>query len=287
MSGVVTVGVDGSAQSLDAVAHAAREAGYRDAALRVVHALAGPTYVEALVWERSEDLLRDEAYQLVDEAVARARSVAPDVDVSGHVLTGEPLAVLEAQSRSSELVVVGSKGRSRFEDLLLGSNAAGLAAHGRCPVVVVREQGDPSGPILLGVDGSPAGAAAVRFALDEAAAQGARVVALHAWTTWNAPVSPPGDPGEPYANLPGMLEDAEHRVLAEALAGTSERWPDVEVEHRTVHSPTREALIEASAAARLTVVGSRGRGGFKGLLLGSVSQAVLHHAHSPVAVVRG
>ncbi|MGX1128569.1 nucleotide-binding universal stress UspA family protein [Streptomyces glaucescens] len=289
MSGVVTVGVDGSVHSLDAVAWAAREAEYRDATLRVVHVLRQPATVafDPVLARTATDRLREEATRLVDDAAARARSIAPDIDISALVLPGEPLTVLEAQSLSSQLVVVGSRGLGGFRSLLLGSTAVGLAAHGRCPVLVVREQTEPSGPILLGVDGSPAGAAAVRFAMEEAAAQGARVVALHAWTSWNAPMSPPQDPDEPYSNRPGSLAAAEERLLTEALAGTSDRYPDVEVEHRTVRGPTRPALIEASRSARLTVVGSRGRGGFSGLLLGSVSQAVLHHASSPVAVVRG
>ncbi|MGW0188950.1 universal stress protein [Streptomyces sp. NPDC003362] len=289
MSSLVTVGVDGSEQSLDAVAWAAREAEYRDAGLRVVNAVSDPPAVawDPVLARAATDRLRVDAEQLLADAEARARSVAPEIDVSGVVLHGDPLTVLEAQSLSSQLVVVGSRGLGGFKSLLLGSTAIGLAAHGRCPVLVVREPVEPSGPILLGVDGSPAGAAAVRFAMEAAAARGARVVALHAWTNWNAPMPRPHDPDEPYANPPGSLAAAEERLLTEALAGTGERYPDVKVEHRTVHGPTRPALIEASRSARLTVVGSRGRGGFSGLLLGSVSQAVLHHASSPVAVVRG
>ncbi len=97
----------------------------------------------------------------------------------------------------------------------------------------------------------------------------------------------PQNPTEPYANPAEALGQEERRLLSEALAGHRERHPDVAVEHETVHGPTREALIEASRTARLVVVGARGRGGFSGLLLGSVSQALLHHAHCPVAVVRG
>jgi nucleotide-binding universal stress UspA family protein len=97
----------------------------------------------------------------------------------------------------------------------------------------------------------------------------------------------PQDASTPYANPPGALAAEEERLLSEALAGRQERYPGVVVEHRVVHGGTREALIEASRSAQLVVVGARGRGGFAGLLLGSVSQALLHHAHGPVAVVRG
>ncbi|BAU81778.1 uspA domain-containing protein [Streptomyces laurentii] len=289
MSGLVIVGADGSASSLAAVETAASEARWRDAGLRIVHAFHWPV-ARVPLWQAlpmpDEGEIRKMTEGLLSEAIERARTVAPSVDVTPAVVMGEPVAVLEAQSRAAELVVVGYRGMGGFVGLVVGSTAVNLAAHGRCPVLVVRDQPEPTGPIVLGVDGSRAGAAAVDFAFAEAAMRGVGVVALHAWTTWNAPVPPPQDPAEPYASRPGMLAQAEERLPAEALAGRRERYPDVAVELRVVHGATREALIEASSAAQLVVVGARGRGGFAGLLLGSVSQAVLHHAHSPVAVVR-
>ncbi|WP_024755165.1 universal stress protein [Streptomyces exfoliatus] len=288
MSGLVIVGVDGSASSLVAVEAAAREARWRGAGLRIVHAFRWPPMrvplgppvplpAEGEIWRMVEGL--------VAEAVGRASAVAPSVEVTHAVVPGEPLTVLEAQSHGAELVVVGSRGMGGFAGLLVGSTAVHLAAHGRCPVLVVRERSERAGPVVLGIDGSPAGASAVDFAFAEAALRGVGLVALHAWTTWNAPVPPPQDPAEPYASRPGVLAQAEESLLGEALAGRRERYPDVPVELRVVHGATREALIEASRAAQLLVVGARGRGGFAGLLLGSVSQAVLHHAHCPVAVV--
>ncbi|MDK1348831.1 universal stress protein [Streptomyces sp. 378] len=290
MAGLVVVGVDGSPSSLAAVEAAAREALLRGARLRVVHAFLWPAMHVPL---GSSPLgppgggLRNMAEHLVAEAVARARSAAPEVDVTHAVVTGEPLTVLEAQSRAAELVVVGSRGMGGFVGLLVGSTAVHLAAHGACPVLVVREAGEVSGPVVLGVDGSAAGERAVDFAFAEAALRMAPLVALHAWTNWNAPLPEPQDPSEPYANPPGALAAEEERLLFEGLAGHQERHPDVAVEHRLVRGRTREALIEASRSAQLVVVGARGRGGFVGLLLGSVSQALLHHAHCPVAVVRG
>ncbi|MFE0456776.1 universal stress protein [Streptomyces sp. NPDC058914] len=290
MGGPVVVGVDGSAESLAAVEVAARGARLRGVGLRVVHAFLWPVMhvpVGPSPLGPSESGLRTMVDQLVAEAVKRARSVAPEVDVSHVVVTGEPLTVLEAQSRAAELVVVGSRGTGGFVGLLVGSTAVHLAAHGRCPVLVVREQPTADGPIVLGVDGSAAGERAVDFAFAEAELRNAPMVGLHAWTTWNAPMPAPQDPSMPYANPPGALAEEEERLLAEALAGRQERYPGVLVEHRVVHGGTREALIEASRSAQLLVVGARGRGGFGGLLLGSVSQALLHHAHCPVAVVRG
>ncbi|MEU3660640.1 universal stress protein [Streptomyces sp. NPDC032940] len=289
MSGFMAVGTDGSAPALDAVVLAAREAEVRGLALRVVHALARPARLplDTVLPRAVRERFRQEADAVLDEAVLRARTTAPGVDVSGLVRPGDALGVLLEESRTAELVAVGHRGLNAFTGPLLGSTAAGLAAHARCPVLVVRVPEVPTGPIVLGLDGSPAGSAALRFAFEEAAAQRAHVVAVHAWTAWNSPLPPPTDPSEPYAYAPGQLAAEEERLLAETLAGTSDRYPDVKVERRTVQGPTRPALIEASRTARLTVVGARGRGGFTGLLLGSVSQAVLHHAHSPVAVVRG
>ncbi|WP_406150993.1 universal stress protein [Streptomyces sp. NBC_01012] len=295
MSAPVVVGVDGSASSLSAVELAAREARLRGRGLKVVHAFIWPMMH---VPQGTSALgpsslgppgggLRNIMGRMVAEAVQRARSVEPDVEVTNAVVTGEPLMVLEAQSRNAALIVVGSRGLGGFVGLLLGSTAVHLAAHSHCPVLVAREQSVPGGRILLGVDGSPAGDAAVDFAFEEASLRGSSLVALHAWTTWNAPLPAPQDDAEPYANQSGELACAEERLVSETLAGHRERYPGVTVEHRVTRGRTREALIEESRAARMLVVGARGRGGFVGLLLGSVSQAMLHHAHCPVAVVRG
>lgn len=290
MGGLVVVGVDGSASSLAAAEAAAVEARRRDAGLRVVHAFIWPAMHVPLgpsAWGPPEGGLLHMTERLVAEAVERAKAAAPAVEVTGGVVTGEPLTVLEAQSRAAELVVVGSRGMGGFVGLLVGSTAVHLAAHGRCPVLMVREPPEAAGPIVLGVDGSAAGDKAVDFAFAEAALRGAPLDALHAWTPWNAPMAPPQDTSMPYTNEPGALAEGEERLLAETLVGRRERYPGVSVTQRVVRGATREALIEASRTARLLVVGARGRGGFAGLLLGSVSHAVLHHAHCPVAVVRG
>ncbi|MCP9990361.1 MULTISPECIES: universal stress protein [Streptomyces] len=290
MSGLVVVGVDGSASSLGAVEAAAREARWRGAGLRVVHAFLWP----AMHAPRGRSPLgppegepRNRVEHLVAEAVARARDTAPGVEVSHVVVTGEPVTVLEAQSRAADLVVVGSRGMGGFVGLLIGSTAVHLAAHGRCPVLVVREGGDEKGPVVVGVDGSAAGERAIEFAFAEASLRGAPLRAIHAWTLWNAPPSQLHEGADTYVAMPKGVAEAEERLVSEALAGCRERYPGVSVESRAPRGQTREALIEASRSARLLVVGARGRGGFAGLTLGSVSQAVLHHAYCPVAVVRG
>ena len=154
-----------------------------------------------------------------------------------------------------------------------------MATHAECPVVVVREPGPAASdmPVVLGVDGSSV-EAAVAFAFDAAARRQVPLVAVHAWRDLMI------DPG-----LEAALDlDAadEQEILAERLAGWAEKYPEVPVQGRVVRARAARALVEASAHAQLVVVGSRGRGGLAGTLLGSVSRAVLLHAHCPVAVVR-
>ncbi|MDK1472399.1 universal stress protein [Streptomyces sp. 549] len=289
MNAHILVGVDGSPSALEAVGTAAREAELRGCALRIVHAFIWPLMRVPLGPSElgpADGGLRHEAEKIVAEAARHAREVVPQVEVSGVVVPGEPLTVLEAESRNAALVVVGSRGLGSFSGLLLGSAAVHLSAHAHCPVLVVRGKAQPSGDVVLAVDGSAAGAAAVRFAFAEASLRGADLVAVHTWNNWTGPVSSgPGDP-VPLVYDEAMLKDEEERVLAEALSGLKHEYPDVAVRRRLVEGRPRQTLIEASEDAQLLVVGARGRGGFAGLLLGSVSQAVLHHAHCPVAVVR-
>ncbi|MDF3148806.1 universal stress protein, partial [Streptomyces sp. T21Q-yed] len=211
---------------------------------------------------------------------------APGIEIMREVVVGEPVTVLEIESCTASLVVVGSRGLSRFGSLLLGSTAGHLAAHAACPVLVVRGRPNPGGPVLLAADGSPAARGAVEFAFAQASLHGTDLIALHAWNTrteraYDSPADPPVVTYDE-----DRLRDEEQRVLTEALDGLGEKYPDVSVDRRLVRGRIRHTLIEASAEAGLVVVGARGRGGFAGLLLGSVSQALLHHAHCPVAVVR-
>ncbi|MER6913537.1 universal stress protein [Streptomyces sp. NPDC000594] len=290
MNGPVVVGVDGSESALTAVEVAAREARLRGVGLHVVHAFIWPTMHVSLGPSPSgprEGGLRNAAERMLADGVARARETEPGVEVTGDLVTGEPLSVLEAQSRDASLVVVGSRGMGGFIGLLVGSTAVHLAAHGRCPVLVVRGDARASGPVVVAVDGSPESDAAVGFAFAEASARGAELVAVHAWNTWTERGD--DDPGHPQNLVDGLdrIRAGEERLLAEALAGWQDRHPDVTVHRRLVERRIRQALIAETENAQLIVMGARGRGGFTGLLLGSVSQALLHHAHCPVAVVRG
>ncbi|UNZ17310.1 universal stress protein [Streptomyces sp. 891-h] len=289
MSGTVVVGVDGSPSSLEAVDVAAREARLRGGSLRVVHAFVWPTTKVPLGSSATgppEEGMRSLADRTTEEAAARAKSVQPTVEVTHAVVPGEPLSVLATESRDAELVVVGTRGLGGFTGLLVGSVAVYLSAHAECPVLVTRGRKHPDGPVLLGVDGSEVGDAAVGWAFKEASLRGAALVALHNWNAWMGPIGVgPGIQVPTYYDV-DLYRAEEERVLATAIAGWREQYPDVEVTPRLVQEYTRQALIAASEESQLLVVGARGRGGFTGLLLGSVSQAVLHHAHCPVAVVR-
>ncbi|WP_055586704.1 universal stress protein [Peterkaempfera griseoplana] len=290
MADPVVVGVDGSPASLEAVRTAAHEAVLRGTALRLVHAFGWPSLrpsPDVPPWNPAAAGVRELVDGTLAGAEQRARQVAPHLDITREVTVGEPLTVLEIESRTASLVVVGSRGLSAFGSLLLGSTAVHLAAHGRCPVLVVRGGPNPTGPVLLAVDGSPAGAEAVAFAFAEAAVRGAGLLALHVWNTWGRRAyEGPGDPLTMLVDIE-RLRTEEQQLLDDALPPWQSRYPRVTVERRLVRSRVRVALIDASHDAQLVVVGARGRGGFTGLLLGSVSQALLHHAHCSVAVVRG
>lgn len=283
MVGPVVVGVDGSESSIRATQAAAVEARLRGVRLQVVHAYGMPAWEPPLGFP--PDRLRATAEQVAADAAACALAEEPEAEVIAEVEQGDPLVVLEAHSRAAALVVVGNRGRGAFAGLLLGSTGVQLAAHSHCPVMVVRDGAPARGPVVVGVDGSATSDAALDFAFAEASLRRTGVRAVHAWTVWNTEAPAPQDPSMPYAAKPGELAAQEERLLAEAVAGHRERYPDVRVEQAPLRHDTREALIEASRQAQLVVVGSRGRGGFTGMLLGSVSQAVLHHALCSVVVV--
>lgn len=258
----VVVGVDGTQGSLDAVAWAAREAQLRDEPLRVVHAYFWPLIrMPRMATSLGPvDGLRNHAAAIVQEAVDLARSVAPKIVVDVNLVTSFPLPLLIAESRSATLVVVGSEG------LMAGATVTRLVALAHAPVVVVRDvesAEDVRDHVLVGVDGSALSHAAVGVAFELASIHRCELLVLHA-----------------YAHE----ADEEEGVLAEALAGWPEKYPEVAVDCRTVRGQAAETLVRLSRHALLTVVGSRGRGGFAGLLLGSVSQSLVHHADSVVVV---
>jgi nucleotide-binding universal stress UspA family protein len=285
MTAPVVVGVDGSACGLDAVALAAREAVLRNRPLRVVYAFFWPFLGVPLgpsPLGPPEGGLLNDTQRIVQEAVDRARQAEPSVAVTGAAITGAPAEVLIDQSKSAAIVVVGDRGLGGFTGLLVGSVAVQLAAHAACPVLVARGRPNPTGDVLVGVDGSPAAEPAIGAAFEEATLRGARLTALHVWSHPRS--TGPGDM-LPLVYDVTEIEAEEARVLAEALAGWRDKYPDLVVRRELRRAYIRSALIDETTRSQLVVVGSRGRGGFTGLLLGSVSQAMLHHARCPVLIV--
>ncbi|MFZ3554719.1 universal stress protein [Streptomyces sp. BH055] len=286
MAGHVLVGADGSDSSLEAVAIAAREARERGLGLRIVHAFVWPM-MRAAGFAAAADALRGQADAVVASAVERARAAEPDLaDIEGEVVTGEPLTILTVRSAQADLVVVGSRGLGAFTGLLIGSVAVYLAAHAECPVLVVRGRADAGGLVAVAVDSSGDAQAAVEAAFGEAERRGTGLLALHVWNTWSA--EGPDGPGAltPLVSNISELRKAAGQTLTDALAPGLAAHPHISVERRLLEGRVRPTLIEVSKEARMIVVGARGRGGFKGLIMGSVSQALLIHADCPVLVVR-
>jgi nucleotide-binding universal stress UspA family protein len=280
----VVVGVDGSTSALRAVRWAARAAASRGRDLLVVHAYGGvdPTLViEAEMWRRYEHELVSRAHEVVAEAVAAAREVAPSVAVTEELVVGTAAPTLLARASGDGLLVVGEQGASGLEGALVGSVASAVAGHAPGPVVVVRgdEPVEADAPVVVGVDGSAAGAAAIDFAAATADAEGRPLVAVHTW--WDPFLE---SVPEPFLPREAAVDD-ERRLLAEQLAGRSAEHPDLVVSMVVERAHPSRVLLERARGARLLVVGTRGRGGFAGLVLGSVSRAMVHRAPCPVAVV--
>jgi nucleotide-binding universal stress UspA family protein len=282
----VVVGIDGSQSALEAARWAADEAARRNARLRLVYAFGWTT--EVLVGhpglgEHRREIMLHHARRDLTAAETAVAAHAPGVDVERELVVGYPVAVLVTESRRADLVVVGDRGLSRIGGLLLGSVAQALASHGACPVVVVRGAGQAasaSAPVVVGIDGSPVSEAALAFAYDEAALRDAPLVAVHTWMDLVA------DPAiAPLLDWEAIEVD-ERVVLGERLAGWAEKYPDVPVRRVVTRDRPAHALLKEAVGAQLVVVGSRGRGGFAGLLLGSVGHALLHRSPCPVAVVR-
>ncbi|MET7401971.1 universal stress protein [Dactylosporangium sp. NPDC005572] len=288
----VVVGADGSPDALRAVEWAAADASRRHRPLRIVYACPWPTVYAPLAMPAGppplfEETMRQAAEQIIDEAVASARVVAPELEISTDVPIQQPTAALTDASRHACAVVVGNRGLGGFSGLLLGSVGVQLAAHAACPVVVVRQADRPPGPeagrVVVGVDGSHDAERALAFAFEQASFRAVGLTAVDAYR-WPSSTGP-GDM-LPLVYDPAELRDDEDRALTEAIAGWAGKYPDVDVRRAVANGRAAAVLVELSAGAELVVVGSRGRGGFTGLLLGSVSQAVIHHAACPVAVVR-
>jgi nucleotide-binding universal stress UspA family protein len=278
-SRVVLVAYDGSPDAETALhwaaATAARE-GRPLRALMVVDADAIPLAAVPVVTKHW--------HELRDRAEVTLKEVDLD-DASVEVIGGGAVVplLLEA-AEDAAMIVVGSRGHGHAAGVLTGSVSSHVSRHAPCPVVVVRAAEDPdSTKIVVGIDGSPDSRAALEFACQRAEISGEVVVALHAWRV--ATILPVDEHGDVPSSIAEKIDDKE-LLLAESVAGVRAAHPDVVVIQETIPVRPGDALVDASTTASLVVTGSRGRGHFLGLLLGSVSHEVLHRAHCPVAIVR-
>lgn len=284
MAGPVVVGVDGSAQAASAARWAVREAARWHTSLTVLTASAvddPASSAMASAWLETKAVLAQEVARATRDELAAAE---PSVPVMTKTSAAGAEAALRQASAGALLLVLGPP-TGTLSGLLAGSPDADLIARAGCPVVIVRGTGATraGGPVVVGVDGSPMSEAAVAWAFEEASRRGTRLVAVHAWHD--------SESGGPFAHIRGSplidIGDVERRLLAERLAGRRERYPDVDVEPVVERDLPRDSLLERSTEAALVVVGSRGRGGFTGMVLGSTTHALLHRADCPVMVVGG
>ncbi|CAN5852733.1 universal stress protein TB31.7 [soil metagenome] len=285
----IIVAVDASPSSKVATDWAAREAGQRHVPLTLVHVAPEP---ETDMWPDPGFLggFWDWRVKHGHQILADARCVADNaisgfdpIVVEQKSYVGAAIPTLVDLSKDAAMIVVGRRGLGVVKRRLLGSVSSGLVHHAHCPVAVIHDE-DPlmdqpaEAPVVVGVDGSPASELATAIAFDEASWRRVGLIAMHSWAS---------DEVYTWAGLDWATQcENGERALAEQLAGWQERYPDVPVERQLVFGDPAEHLIGASESAQLTVVGSHGRGGFAGMLLGSVSSAVVQAARMPVIVAR-
>jgi nucleotide-binding universal stress UspA family protein len=282
----IIVGVDGSPASRVAVDWAARDAALRGADLKLVHVLVPPAvmaFPEVPMPPGFMEWQDEEGRRLLDSAVKTVEEAGAEVEVSTDMVSGPAVPVLADLSSSAQMIVVGCRGHGALARGLLGSISTGLAHHAHCPVAIIHDE-DPlmahpsKAPVVVGVDGSPASENAVAIAFEQASFRGVDLLAVHAWSDTGVFEFPGADWS--------TLQAAGEQTLSERLAGWQERYPDVLVRRVVVADKPAHQLLEQAESAQLLVVGSHGRGGIAGMLLGSVSTSVLHGARMPVIIVR-
>jgi len=281
----IVVAVDGSPASNAAACWAARDAAMRNVPLTVVHAVVTPTatwppmaYPDSLAVR-----LEDEGKKAIMHAMKIAEDAMPadrKVAIGRELVYSAPAPALAKMSDDAEMIVMGSAGRGLLARGVLGSVSSTVVRHANCPVAVISDPDlpDPQRSVLVGIDGSPTSELATQVAFDEASRRGVGLMALHAWS--DLAVSELGE-----SSWPALSGEAERR-LAESLAGWQERYPDVPVQRLVVRDRPAHELVEKAESTQLLVVGSHGRGGLTGMLVGSVSNAVLHSVRVPVIVAR-
>ncbi len=289
---IIVCAVDGSEASKTAVKWAANTAVKRGVPLRLVSSYSMPQFLYAEGMVPPQELYDDleaETLEKINEAKKVAKDFVPEVELSHQIEEGSPIDMLLDLSEQSTMIVMGSRGLGGLSGMVMGSVSAAVVSHASCPVVVVREDNDVTeetkyGPVVVGVDGSGVSQKAVENAFREADARGAKLVAVHTWMDMQVQASLAGLSAAQQQWK--VVEDEQNALLGHRLAGFAEQYPDVEVEKVVTRDRPVRALTDAAEGAQLLVVGSHGRGGFRGMLLGSTSRALLQASPCPMMVVR-
>jgi nucleotide-binding universal stress UspA family protein len=288
----VVVGYDGTTASEEAVRWAATEADRLGSPLTVLYAADVPA---GRAWPlRGLDTARDlsaVSSRMAQKGATFARSAQPNLRVAATGVVGVAAGELIGRSSGAGLVVVGGRRLHGRDGAGVGSVSFAVTLHSRCPVVVVPEGADrhpaPGAPVVVGVDGSRAADTALDLATGLALAWGAPLQVVSAWQRPSPePWSLAFDGGEALGRVATLAAEAAAEDVERAVQATRRAAPDLDVSGSAVEGLPADVLADASTGAGLVVVGSRGHGGFAGLVLGSVSHAVVRLASSPVAVVR-
>jgi nucleotide-binding universal stress UspA family protein len=290
----LVVGYDASESAHCAVVWAAQEAAQRDCGLTVVSAvdyaglgLRGPASMARLWLQHARErvaLMAHEGAELGQASIPGP----PGLEVRPIGKVGSPVRILVEESSTARMLVVGTGARSALAEVALGSFVESVATSAHCPVVVVRPwtaaHPGPCHPVVVGVDGSLAALSAVDAAAGIAVAAGAALTIVGTWmrspTASRHPSTADNDPG-PGGGTEAGVRDAVDTAVARARMAQ----PCLEVRGTEVEGPAVDVLAAQSARAGLLAVGSRGRGGVPGGVLGSVGNAVARSALCPVAVV--
>ncbi len=275
----ILVGYDGSADSQRALDWAAEAARSRNAPLRVVVATGS---LNQLPYDLRQQVRADVDH--TRKEVESRLSAIDDVSTSVDVAEGAASHALLEAAKDAALVVLGARGHGALSGVLLGSVSQHVSRHASCPVVVVRQPyDDDATAVVVGVDGSDDGDKALAFAFDLAQRENRPLVAVHGWRSI---ATGPGLAAGYYGVPMDLESDAAEQLLRETLEQWRDKYPEVSVTSHAVAQPPAHVLADASQQAAIVVVGSRGRGAFTGLLLGSVGQAVLQRAQCPVVIAR-
>ena len=276
----IAIGVDGSEASKEALRWGLAYADHHDARVTLVQIADDSFLSERAVFRSESQALSD---RILRESLTAAQEFGFTGEIDGIATVGHPVQEFERLSKDVDLIVLGDHTGNKLAGAFFGSRSVKIAAVSEVPVAVIPHlESAPSKGIVVGIDGSDASHEALAFGAEEASRLGTSLTAVYAWM-------PPLTPGLEQLWSEELLtaqQEAAEEAIAIATAGLAERYPDVAIHREIVQAPPIAALLSAAKDATLLVVGSRGRGNFSRLLLGSVSQGVLSDLPCPVVVMR-